>query len=78
MDCDLLNCSKFKDKIYPKFKHAKDHRIVHPLSAKNITDRSAVISVNHVPRYFVRFCIAKIHNGHGLITINEGYEIGVD
>ncbi|XP_052093363.1 uncharacterized protein LOC127729589 [Mytilus californianus] len=89
INCDMFMCDKCKEKIHVKFKFAKDHKVVSirevGLHDKEI-DFSNISCQNHTGQNYVLFCktcdclvcplcISETHNGHGFVTIREGYEI---
>ncbi|XP_063402663.1 uncharacterized protein LOC134686805 [Mytilus trossulus] len=89
LNCDMLMCDKCKEKIHVKFKFAKDHKVVSIAEVglhKDEIDFSNISCSKHPVQSCVMFCksciylvcplcISETHNGHGLVTIREGYEI---
>ncbi|XP_071161346.1 uncharacterized protein [Mytilus edulis] len=89
LNCDMLMCDKCKEKIHVKFKFAKDHKVVSIEEVglhKDEIDFSNISCNKHPLQSCVMFCkscihlvcplcISETHNGHGLVTIREGYEI---
>ncbi|VDH92424.1 Hypothetical predicted protein [Mytilus galloprovincialis] len=89
LNCDMLMCDKCKEKIHVKFKFAKDHKVVTIEEVglhKDEIDLSNISCQTHAGQTCVLFCkscvylvcplcISETHNGHGLVTIREGYEI---
>ncbi|CAC5383390.1 unnamed protein product [Mytilus coruscus] len=88
MDCDLLMCTKCRDKVHPKFKNAKDHKIVdikdialyaeemdfNSIKCQDHTGQNCCLFCESCDHLVCPLCISKTHNGHGLIEISKSYE----
>ncbi|CAG2241912.1 unnamed protein product [Mytilus edulis] len=91
-NCDMLMCAKCKEKIHVKFKFAKNHKVVSidevgrytekidfcHLSCKIHPRQSCVLFCKSCDCLVCPICISETHNGHGLIAIEEGYEIKIE
>ncbi|CAC5383391.1 unnamed protein product [Mytilus coruscus] len=92
IDCDLMMCNKCCDKAHPKFKNAKDHKIVdikdigmytQEMDFTNIkcqehTGQNCCLFCDSCDQLICPLCISKTQNGHGLIEISKSYEIKLD
>ncbi|XP_052087504.1 uncharacterized protein LOC127724561 [Mytilus californianus] len=89
LNCDMLMCDKCKEKIHVKFKFAKDHKVVSieelglhedeidlsNINCKTHAGQTCVLFCQSCVYLVCPLCISETHNGHGLVTIKEGYEI---
>ncbi|XP_071137202.1 uncharacterized protein [Mytilus edulis] len=92
INCDVLMCAKCKDKIHAKLKNSKDHNVIDikevgiyqgeldfsVLKCEEHTGQSAVMFCTSCDRLVCTSCISKIHNGHGLVEISEGYNLKLE
>ncbi|CAC5383394.1 unnamed protein product [Mytilus coruscus] len=88
LDCDLLMCTMCCDKVHPKFKNAKDHRVVDikdirlyaeekdftSIKCQDHTEQNCCLFCESCNHLVCPLCIAKTHNGHCLIQISQSYE----
>lgn len=92
LNCDLLMCAKCKEKIHVKFKSAKEHTVLDIKQVglhREVLDFSDLKCTEHSGQSCVMFCttcdklvctscISKFHTSHGLVDINEGYNIKME
>ncbi|XP_063402131.1 uncharacterized protein LOC134686391 [Mytilus trossulus] len=88
IDCGLLMCINCRDKVHPKFKNAKDHRVVDikdiglyaeemdftSIKCQDHTGQNCCLFCESCNYLVCPLCISKTHNGHCLIQISESYE----
>ncbi|XP_063404216.1 uncharacterized protein LOC134687688 [Mytilus trossulus] len=92
INCDVLMCDKCKDKIHAKLRNSKEHNVIDikeigmyyseldfsVLKCEEHTGQSAVMFCTSCDRLVCTSCISKIHNGHGLVEISEGYNLKLE
>lgn len=92
LNCDLLMCTKCKEKIHVKFKSAKEHTVLDikqvglhreeldfsDLKCTEHSSQSCVMFCTTCDKLVCTSCISKFHNGHGLVDISEGYNIKME
>lgn len=92
LNCNMLMCAICKDNIHIKYQSAKDHKIINikeigqypeemdlkHIKCKEHDWQSCVMFCLTCDISVCTTCISKIHNGHGLVEINEGYNIKME
>ncbi|XP_052090154.1 uncharacterized protein LOC127726720 [Mytilus californianus] len=89
INCDVLMCSKCKDKIHAKLKNNKDHNVIDikevgiyrgeldfsDLKCKKHSGQCCVMFCASCDTLVCALCIGNTHNGHVLVEISKGFDI---
>ncbi|XP_063431843.1 uncharacterized protein LOC134714487 [Mytilus trossulus] len=91
-DCGLLLCTNCRDRKHSKIKNSQNHKIIDIKQIGVHSDQVDLLNIkctDHFGQMCCRFCticdslvcpicISKIHKGHNLIEISEGFNMKID
>ncbi|XP_063431659.1 uncharacterized protein LOC134714349 [Mytilus trossulus] len=92
IQCSLLMCNYCCDKIHPKFRNAKEHKIINikdlaahqeeldftNIKCKAHSGQSSCLFCRACDILVCPTCVSKVHKKHDLIEISEAYKIKMD